>query len=408
MARLESLSTSQARRIALAAQGFNVARPSGLSDRRHVRRVLKTVNLLQIDSVNVLARAHEMPLWSRLGAYRRGVLDDMLQRGEVFEYWAHESSLIPVEDWPLWQRAMQRTDAVGHWSHIHRLEADKPGFVASILRQVGERGAVTASELKEPGRRTGPWWDWNDAKYALEWLFQTGQVTARRRGNFEREYLLAEHAIPHAIRAAPPINEHDARVELLDRGARALGVATERDIADYFRLKPNASKAAFRQLIETGRLLPTTVEGWDKPSYLHVDAKLPRTMRARSLLSPFDPVVWERQRAERLFGFHYRIEIYTPAPKRVYGYYVLPFLLGETIAARVDLKADRKARVLRVPGAFVESGADRDEVAFELGAELQDLRVWLDLDTISVEKRGNLATPLRSALLNSRYEGRRR
>lgn len=400
MARAHSLSISQARRIALAAQGFTATRPPGLSDRRQVRRVLHSVNLLQIDSVNVLARAHEMPLWSRLGPYRRGVLDDMLQRGQLFEFWAHEASLLPVEDWPLWQWEMRRTDAVGHWSRIHQLEVDKPGFVDAILGQVAERGAVTASELKEPGRRTGPWWDWNDAKFALEWLFRIGKVTARRRGNFEREYLLAEKAIPHAIFNAPSISEHDARVELLDRGARALGVATERDIADYFRLKPNASKAAFQQLIESGRLLPTSVEGWDKPSYLHVDAKLPRSVRARSLLSPFDPVVWERQRAERLFDFHYRIEIYTPAPKRVYGYYVLPFLLGETITARVDLKADRKAGVLRVPGAFLEAGAAQDEAAGELAAELHDLRAWLGLDGISVDKRGNLAKPLRSALLS--------
>jgi uncharacterized protein YcaQ len=194
------------------------------------------------------------------------------------------------------------------------------------------------------------------------------------------------------------VSEHNARVELLDRGARALGVATERDIGDYFRLKPKASTAAFQQLIDTGRVLPTSVEGWNKPAYLHVDAKLPRSLHARSLLSPFDPVVWERQRAERLFNFQYRIEIYTPAPQRVYGYYVLPFLLGDTIAARVDLKADRRAGVLRVPGAFLETGADRDETAYELAVELHDLRSWLGLDSISVDKHGNLAGPLRSAL----------
>ena len=394
----QSLSIAQARRITLGSQGFNIGRPAGVSDRRQVRRVLNNVKLFQIDSVNVLARAHEMPLWSRLGAYKRGVLDDMLRDGELFEFWAHEASLLPMADWPLWQWQMQSDAVSGHWSEIAKLELATPGYVTSILRAVEERGPIAASDLKTPGRRTGPWWDWNEAKYALEWLFRTGQVTARRRNSFEREYLLPEHAIPAHVLGTAPISEHDARVELLDRGANALGVATEGDIADYFRLKPAASKAAFRDLLDRQRIAPVSVEGWDKPAFLHCAAKLPRTINARSLLSPFDPVVWERRRAERLFDFHYRIEIYTPAQKRIYGYYVLPFLFGDTIAARVDLKADRKARVLQVPGVFLEGGAHRDATASALADELRDLARWLQLDTIEVVNNGNLAAALRAEL----------
>ena len=400
---MDSLSISQARRIALAAQGFSAARPKGSSDRRQVRRVLHNhVRLFQIDSVNVLARAHEMPLWSRLGDHKRGMLDQLLNEGELFEYWAHEASLLPVSDWPLWQWKMQETEMRGHWSELRRLEASSPGFLDRTLQTVRERGPVAASDLKTTGRKTGPWWDWNDAKFALEWLFRFGKVTARRRANFEREYLVPEAAIPAEILRAPVPTAHDAHVALLDRAAQAVGVGTLSDLGDYFRLKSNATKPALQQLIEAQRVREVSVEGWTQPAYLHCEARLPRKITAATVLSPFDPTVWNRQRNERLFDFHYRIEIYTPAPKRVYGYYVLPFLLNEKIVGRLDVKADRKAGVLRVPGAFAEptigTNSEIEEVATAMALELRGLADWLNLTEITVARNGTIHHALRRSL----------
>lgn len=389
----DSLSIAQARRIALAAQGFARARPNGHGDARQVRRVIATVQLLQMDSVNVLVRAHEMPLWSRTGAHDRRSLWRMLNAGELFEYWGHQAALIPIDDWPLFGWRMRRAREGHTWRRIHQLGTTQPRFVADVLRAVEDRGPLSAGELQPPGtRRTGSWWDLSDTKLALEWLFWTGQVTARRRPSFERIYLPIS-AIPSELRAHE-IPEADARVELLAKAARALGIGTARDLCYYFLLKPTASRDALRTIVERGDVRPVQVDGWKEVAYLHRDAVLPRRIGARSLLSPFDPVVWERTRDELLFGFHYRIEIYTPAAERVHGYYVLPFLHGDRITARVDLKADRGARVLRVHGAYAEAHADGGETAGALAAELRELAAWLDLDRVHVARRGDLAAPL--------------
>ena len=339
-----------------------------------------------------------MPLWSRLGNYRRGVLDEMVNDSELFEYWAHEASLLPIADWPLMQFRMEAARRGAGWTSVVTMQERNPTIVAEVLAVVRDQGPTVASAFNEPGRRTGPWWDWSDAKLALEYLFWTGQLTARRRSNFERAYDLPERALPSAIVNAPPVGEADARRILLERSGRALGIATERDLYDYYRLKAKASRPAFDDVIDAGLLVPVQVEGWNKPAFMHRDAKLPRRIVAASLLSPFDPIVWERQRAERLFDFHYRIEIYTPQPKRVYGYYVLPFLMNDHMAARVDLKANRKARVLEVPGAFSEGHAPLSETVAALANELMALAQWLQLDAIKVGRKGDLARPLTAEL----------
>ncbi len=339
-----------------------------------------------------------MPLWSRLGAYRRGVLDEMVAEAELFEYWAHEASLLPIADWPLMQFHMEAAKRRNGWKSIDAMHQRNPTIVDEVFAAVRDQGPTPASAFNEPGRRTGPWWDWSDAKLALEYLFWTGQLTARRRANFERAYDLPERVFPSHILNAPAIEEPQARRIMLERSARALGVGTDRDIFDYYRLKPKASRDALNDLLDDGVITPISVEGWDKPAYLHRDAKLPRHIAAASLLSPFDPVVWERQRAERLFDFHYRIEIYTPQPKRVYGYYVLPFLLDDRIVARVDLKANRKTRVLEVPGTFGERHIAAGEVATALATELLELAEWLQLDSVAVGPKGDLSRSLRSEL----------
>ncbi len=396
---METVSIGTARRIALGAQGFATPRPKGISDRRQIRRVLRHTQLFQIDSVNILARAHEMPSWSRIGAYRRGTLEAMLNDGELFEYWAHEASLLPAADWPLmqWRMELSRTGKAG-WASVLAMEQRNPTMINNIFAAIRDNGPTTASSFNEPGRRTGPWWDWSDAKLALEFLFATGQVTARRRSNFEREYDLPERMLPpEAVNAVIP-TEFEARHELLRRSAIALGIATERDLYDYYRLKSKASRPALQQLIADGVIAPVAVQGWKPVAYLHRDAVVPRTINANALLSPFDPVVWERRRALQLFDFHYRIEIYTPAPKRIYGYYVLPFLHDGRIGARVDLKADRHSSTLLVLGAWAEHHAERVAVAEALATELVELAKWLDLETITASQLGDLALPLAGEL----------
>jgi uncharacterized protein YcaQ len=393
---VESLSQAEARRIALVAQGVTRPRPAGRSDVRQIRRVLRTVHLLQLDSVNVLVRAHEMPLWTRLGDHDRGAVMRMLDAGELFEYWGHQASLIPIDDFPLFAWKMdevRRLAAKGHY----RVAREQPDLVERVAAEVDARGEATAGELSPPGsRRPGSWWNLSDTKIALEWLFWIGRVTARRRGNFERVYRPIS-VLPASVRDHP-VPEEEARVELLARAARALGVATERDLMYYFQLNAPKSRGALRVLAERGDVIPVEVEGWNARAWLHRDAKLPRRVTARTLLSPFDPILWERSRALRLFDFHYRIEIYTPAAKRVHGYYVLPFLLDDRLVARVDLKADRAAGVLRVQSAFLEPPAETREVAVALATELRAMASWLGLDDVHAARRGDLAVPLSRAL----------
>jgi uncharacterized protein len=393
---LERLSAAQARRLALAAQGFADGRRPAAVDGWALRRVLDRVALFQIDSVNVLQRAHYLPLFSRLGAYDTALLDRAAHSAprRLFEYWGHEASLLPVAFQPLlrWRMARAADEA---WGGVRRVREERPELVAEVLEEVRARGPVAASDVLEHERpkRTGPWWDWSDVKRAFEWLFWSGQITSARRRGFERLYDLPERVLPRAVVAAPTPPVADAQRELLRIASRALGVAAERDLRDYFRLPTDEAKARIAELVEGGELLAVEVEGWKAPAYLHPEARIPRRVDTRALVGPFDSLVWERARVERVFGFRYRIEIYVPAPQRVHGYYVLPFLLGDRLVARVDLKADRQEGVLRVQAAHAESDAPA-ETATELRTELDEMAAWLGLGGIAVMPRGDLAPAL--------------
>jgi uncharacterized protein YcaQ len=395
-----TLSLPAARRIARAAQGFADRRPAGVPDLRALRRVLGRVGLLQIDSVNVLVRSHYLPLFSRLGAYPLSLLERAAYRRPraLFEYWAHEASLLPVAVHPLlrWRMASAEEEA---WGRMRRLNAEKPGFVDQVLAEVAARGPVGAGELEEDRpRRAGPWWDWHDSKTALEWLFYSGQVSTAGRRNFERLYDLTERVIPAEVLAVPTPEPAEAHRELIRLAARSLGVGTEKDLRDYFRLSPQQARPAIAALVEEGGLLPVAVDGWRQTAYLDPAARIPRRVAAAALLSPFDSLIWERSRTERLWGFRYRLEIYVPAPKRVHGYYVLPFLLGDDLVARVDLKSDRRAGMLRVQAAHLEPGRPAGEVAVALAAQLAELAEWLGLDGVAPPLGGDLAGPLAAAL----------
>ncbi|MDP9436720.1 MAG: winged helix DNA-binding domain-containing protein [Actinomycetota bacterium] len=396
-----SLSRAQARRVALAAGGFTDPAPVASPDRRHLRRVLSRTLLLQVDSVNVLERAHYLPAYSRLGPYDTGLVDRAAYRHrELFEYWGHEASLLPVALHPLLRWRMERAARLEEgWGGPLRAMRDRPEFVAGVLERVRELGPVGAGALREGPRRGGSWWDWDDAKRALEYLFWSGQVTTHSRRGFERLYDLTERVLPREVLDLPTPDRVEAQRELVRRAARAQGVGTERSLRDHFRLRVDEGAAAVRSLVEAGELLRVEVEGWRGPAYLSREAVLPRRVRASALLSPFDPLVWERVRTSALFGFDYRIEIYVPAAKRVHGYYVLPFLLGDALVARVDLKADRAAGVLRVLAAWAEPGHDPGEVAAALAAELRRVARWRGLDDVAVAPRGDLAPQLAANLL---------
>jgi uncharacterized protein YcaQ len=397
----ERLSAAAARRVALAAQGFADPRPAGRPDRRHLRRVVARTGLLQIDSVNVFERAHYLPAYSRLGPYRKELVDGAAFRHrELFEYWGHEASLLPVDAHPLLRwRMQQAADGVAGWGRTRRIAVERPDLVAHVLRRVEQVGPVGAGALHEGERQGGPWWGWSEVKTALEHLFWTGQVTtATRTRAFERLYDLPERVLPAAVLATPTPEPADARRALVERAARSHGVATERDLRDYFRLGVDAARAAVRDLVDDGVLLPVAVEGWTRPAWLHRDAALPRRVAATALLSPFDPLVWERDRVRRLFGFDYRIEIYVPAAQRVHGYYVLPFLHDEALRARVDLKAERGAGRLQVAAAWLEPGHDPAATAEALAGELRRAAAWQGLAEVVVAPRGDLAAALARAV----------
>ncbi|MBL8574733.1 MAG: YcaQ family DNA glycosylase [Hyphomicrobiaceae bacterium] len=395
----DRVSRATARRIALAAQGFGEARPIALADRRHLNRVLGRTALFQIDSVSAVVRAHYMPMYSRLGPYPMDLLDDAAKgrKRRLFEYWAHEASLLPVETYPLMRWRMERArDGSGIYSGLARFRAQRGDFIEAIFRRIETDGPIAASDI-EGHKGSGGWWGWSEAKHAFEWLFWAGRITTAQRRGFERLYDLPERVLPRAVVDAPVPSEGDAQRELLRISARALGVATILDLRDYFRLSPAAARDGVHDLVDSGELLPVAVEGWQQPAFLHRNARIPRRISARALLAPFDPLVWERSRAERLFDFHYRIEIYTPAHKRQFGYYVLPFLLGERIVARVDIKADRGARVLRLLSAHPEPLAPA-ETAPELAAELKLMAAWLGMERIEVSPAGELAAGVDAAL----------
>jgi uncharacterized protein YcaQ len=393
-----ALSRAQARRVALAAQGFG--------DRRHapptmrtLARTLQRTGVLQIDSVNVLQRAHYMPLYSRMGPYDAGLLTRAAEGTprRLVEYWAHVAAFMPVELWPYMQHRMRQYRERGHEWAAMRHEA---GLVDALLAEVRERGASTSRDLDDglPRAKTHWGWNWSSTKKALEYLFATGELAvAGRNGAFERLYDLPARVLPAAVLAQPVPGDAEAHIELVRRAAISHGIATEHCLRDYYRMHHSQSRPAVAALVEAGELLPAQVEGWARPAFLHRDARVPRRIDARALLSPFDPVVWERERTERLFDFFYRIEIYVPEHLRSHGYYVLPFLLGDRLVARVDLKAERREGVLAVRSAHAEAGAP-EETADALAEELFQLAGWLGLVRVKVGRRGGLAPALRAAV----------
>ena len=353
---------------------------------------------VQIDSVNVLARAHYMPAFSRLGDHDAGMLDRAAYgpRRALFEYWGHAASLIRVDLQPYLRWRMARASAGIGKAYLARFAKERRAFVDAVLRDVEQRGPLSARELTAAGKSRGAWWGWSDGKLALEWLFYVGLVTTHSRRGFERVYDLTERVVPD-VAALPTPTDAEAQRHLLKLAAGALGIGTANDLRDYWRIGPQDAAQRLAELTELGELLPARVEGWPKPAFVPADAIVKRRPAAAALVSPFDPLLWERDRAERLFGFRYRIEIYTPAAKRTHGYYVLPFLMGDRIAARLDLKADRAVGRLLVHAAHLEPGADRDAVAPALTAELRELSTWLGLENVKVARRGNLAAVLRAA-----------
>jgi uncharacterized protein YcaQ len=398
-----TLTPTQARRIALIAQGFARRQPEAAT-RRDVARLADHLGVLQIDSVNVLARAHLLPGFSRLGAYDTADLDVLSyggRRRRLFEYWGHEASLMPVGLQPLLRWRMARAArGEGIYGDLARFGRERADIVAKVRRDVLRNGPLSAADLDHEHKGDGGWWGWSEGKRALEWLFWAGEVTtATRRGAFERVYDLTERVLPQAVLDAPTPDEAEAQRALLRRSAAALGIATARCLRDYYRLDAADAARRLPELVEAGDLIPAEVKGWGQQAYLWRDAPRPRRVEAQALLAPFDPLIWQRERTENLFGVRVRLEIYTPAEKRTHGYYVLPFLMGEHIVARVDLKADRAARTLRVQAAHGEPGHDAAEVAPALAAELARMAAWLGLGDIAVEPRGDLAAVLSRAVM---------
>jgi hypothetical protein len=357
--------------------------------------------LTQIDSVNVLCRSHYLPFFSRLGPYPQKLLEDTAwgKRKLVFEYWGHEASMIPMAYQPLFRWRMDEArNGKGMWPGLNRLAKERRPFIDRMLKEIADRGPLGAGDLSEGGKGAGGWWGWSDGKRAIEWLFWAGFVTtATRRGGFERLYDLTERVIPAAVFNAPTPSKADAQRELIRIAARSMGVATLQDLRDYFRMGVEDSKARVAELVENGELTPVEVKDWGRPAFLAPDAK-PKRVETAALLSPFDSLVWRRERAERLFGFRYRIEIYTPAHKREHGYYVLPFLMDEAMGGRVDLKADRKTGRLLVKSAHAEEWFEPGAVAERLAPELEAMAGWLGLDEVKVEGRQALAKALKPLL----------
>jgi len=393
---MHKLTIDQAARLALAAQGFNESRPSGRVDVRHFRRALRRMGVLQLDSVNVLVRSHYLQMFSRLGGYDRSSLDRWTARsGELFEYWGHMASLIPVGDYPLYRWRMESAEP---GQRIRRLMSERPGYIETVHREVLDEGPLAAGDLDDGGERTGPWWGYAPGKLALEWLFHTGDVTAHRNRAFGRVYADPSRVIPSEVLSGRTPSEEEAYRLLLLAAARHHGVGTASDLSDYHRLHGPTARQVIRRLADEGLLETVEVEGWKQPAYLYPAAILPRERRGTALLSPFDPLVWYRDRTERLFGFHYRIEIYVPASKRIHGYFVLPFLMDGRLVGRVDLKADRANGRLLVRSTFHEPAVDVDAMAASLAKELVAMAEWLELGDVVVEPRGNAADELRRAL----------
>jgi uncharacterized protein YcaQ len=398
----DSLSLAEARRMALAAQGFTGVNRSANPGWARMDAALRRLHLLQIDSVNVLTRAHYLPLYSRLGPYAQRTLDERsfgAKKRALFECWAHEASLLPFALHPLMRWRMARARAGdGTYAQMNRFGREERRYLKQVLDFISRHGPAAASEVPGGGKAEGGWWGWSRGKLALETLFDQGLVTAATRRGFERLYDVPERVIPADTLNLPTPGESDAIRQLMAKSAEALGIATESDLRDYFRLPLAEARTALAELVEDGTLISIAVEGWKQKAYRHRDARLPRRAGGQALLSPFDPLVWERARAERLFNFRYRLEIYTPAAQRTYGYYVLPFLHHDRLAARVCLKADRHAGVLRANAAHHEADADPGETAEALAAELQLMGQWLGLAGVEAAPRGYLAPQLSKAL----------
>jgi len=400
------LSSAEARRLALSSLGFGAKRPLR-AGAAHVRATAARLSAIQIDSVNVLARAHYLPTFSRYGPYPMGALDELVHASrELFEYWGHAACFLPVDLYPLMRWRMENQRAASE--DVSRKEK---AFIEAVYAEVCERGPMSAGELSMGGKSTGPWWGWSDGKRALELLFGQGRVAVAGRRNFARLYDIPERVFPEAVLRAGVVAAPDAKKALILRAARAMGIGTAKDIAQYFhvdgwwdrqavngRRAPANTGLLFEELVDDGRLVRVRVEGWKQPGFAVAGLTIPRSTHARAIVSPFDPVLWERKWTRAVFDFDYQIEIYVPGPKRIYGYYVLPFLWGDRFAARVDLKADRRTATMIVQAAYVERGFDGREVAVPLAEELRSMARWLSLDSFAVQPKGNLATPLKRAL----------
>ncbi len=402
---MSTLTAAQARRVGIAAQGLTEPKPRGPVTRAHLRRLISRIQVLQLDSVSVAVRAHYAPVFSRLGPYDRDVVDRAAWNHSarsprlLVEYWAHEAALMAVDDWPLLRWRM-REYTHGRWGT--EIVKKNPGLADEIVAAVAELGPSTAGQIEahlgaEQRGRKGPWWDRSDTKWVTEALFAAGVLTTATRVGFARHYDLTENVLPADV-VARHVDDDEAVRELILRAATALGVGTEADIRDYFRLGAGQAKPAIAELVKTGELEPVSVDGWPAQAYLRTGQIVPRFDRGTALLCPFDPLIFFRPRVERLFGFHYRIEIYTPARKRQFGYYVWPFLLDGQLVGRVDLKAERASGALNVVGAFAEPGQDASRVAVALAAELRSMASWLGLADVTVGERGDLAVSLRRAV----------
>lgn len=403
------LSLKHARRLALAAQGFSSRQPPATIKGAHVTQLIERLGVLQIDSVNALVRSHYLPLFSRLGPYPRTLLEQAAwgqgRQRKLFEYWGHEASLLPLELYPMMRWRMQRAaQGEGIYQQLAKFGREQQTTIARVLQTVREQGALGAGSISTRQDRAGPWWDWSAEKHALEWLFAAGEVTVAGRRGFERLYNLPERVLPPAIVCHPDIGESDAQRGLLLHAVKALGVATEKDVRDYFRQDPAPAKRGLAELLEEGAVQRVQVQGWKQPAYTLPGLTVPRKVAASALLSPFDSLIWERARTERLFDFHYRLEIYTPAHKRIYGYYVLPFLHNERIAARIDLRAERAAGRLAVHGVHEEQPGLDDEGMHALAMHLRQLANWLELPHVLINCQRASAARLREAFVASGFD----
>jgi uncharacterized protein len=402
---VQQLSVKQARRVALVAQGFNGRQPPATIAARHVTQVIERLGVVQIDSVNALVRSHYLPLFSRLGNYPQKLLDQAAwsqgRQRKLFEYWGHEASLLPIELYPLMRWRMQRAaQGEGIYQQLATFGREQPQTLARVLQAVRDQGALGAGSISTREDRAGQWWDWSQEKLALEWLFAAGEVTVAGRRGFERLYDLPERVLPAQIIDHPELTEADAQRGLLLHAVTALGIGTEKDIRDYFRQDSAPAKVGLAELVEDGAIEAVQVKGWKQPAYILPGSKIPRKVTASALLSPFDSLVWERARTERLFDFHYRLEIYTPAHKRVYGYYVLPFLHNERIAARIDLRAERAAGRLAVHAVHEEQPGLDEEGMQALAANLRQLANWLGLPEVLINCQRASAARLRVAFVS--------